>query len=90
MHVISKRLDQFEARVADLERNTATLATDQDAIRRRLVEHDEWMRSFDTKLESAHVAVDSLRLEVRATSWRRLAGFGLVLACVFILSLLLH
>lgn len=86
---LSKRMEMVELRLLDVEKTTKVVVADQDAMRRSLAEHEEWMRSLDTKLESARAAVDVLKSEVQAMSMPRLAGFGFVLGCIFILLVVL-
>lgn len=81
---LSKRLDLVESRLMDVEKVTKSVVADQDTMKRSLAEHEEWMQSLDTKLESARTAVDVLRKEVQSTSTRRLGYVGLIMVCIFI------
>lgn len=82
------RLRDIESRLDKMEIATTKISMDHHELKRSVAEHDEWMRKFETKLESAKVGLDSVRKEMRASSFERLAWLGTALTTIFIFFVL--
>lgn len=86
---VETRLKAVEAGLAVVHQTTQIMSKEQETIRRSVAEHDEWMRKFETKLDTARDAVDTIRQEMRSSSRERLMMLGFGLFVVFLVFALL-
>lgn len=76
--------DSLASRMRAVETRLAAVETAHDATRRSVIEHEEWMRAFDVKLDAIKDSMSAIRSEMRSSSRERAMGFVLILILIFV------